>query len=93
MERQHQQLLKLERAAAKAEKKKQANRSFPQRNHFEPLTHIGYAEWDAMQQSSKRSELRRTSSLPVTVDIDDADLPPPGMDNIVLVAKKPKSKD
>ena len=93
MERQHQQLLKLERAAAKVEKKKQANRSVPQRNHFEPLTHIGYAEWNAMHQSSKHSGLRRTSSLPLTVDIDGADLPPPGMNNVVLVAAKPKSKD
>ena len=93
MERQHQQLLKLERAAAKAGKKKQANRSFPQRNHFEPLTHIGYAEWDAMQQASKHSGLQRTSSLPLTVHFDDADLPPPGLDNIVLVTRKPKSKD
>jgi hypothetical protein len=90
-ERKHQQLLKLERAATKVGKKKMAAQSIVQRNNFEPLNQIGYTEWSAMRHQSDRSGLRRSSSLPHTVE--DADLPPPGMDNVVLVAKKPKSKD
>ena len=90
-ERKHQQLLKLERAATKVGKKKLTARSIVRRNNFEPLNQIGYTEWSAMQHQSNRSGLRKTSSLPLSVE--DADLPPPGMGNVILVAKKPKSKD